>query len=696
VSSDISKLIGQAMALHDRGVLKAAEELYETALRRQPKNFQALHFLGILRLQQGHAGSALGPLTAAVHANPRSADTHFGIGVALTRLDRHDEAIASFDRALAISPRRADALHNRGSALQLLGRHVEALASYDQALAIKPEHPGALYNRGRLLQSLNRHAEALRSYDKALAIRPRDADILNSKGNVLQLLNRHARAAACYDKAIALKPDSAQFFYNRGNALQALNRHEGAAESYSTALALNPQYPYAPGAAALSQAHICDWREFENLKKKLVDGIRSSLPVSSPFPFLVISDDPADQRTCASMFVRERHPARPNRTRAAKRNSADRVRLAYLSADFHEHATAYLIAELFEKHDRHRFEVLGFSFGPAGRSAMRSRLRRGFDRFVDVREKSDSEIAQMLVDAGVDIAIDLKGYTTDSRPGIFAERPAPIQVNYLGYPGTMGADFIDYIIADRTVIPDEHQRFYSEKIAYLPDCYQPNDATRAIATPKRDEFGLPRRGFVFCSFNNSYKITAPVFDVWMRLLQQVRGSVLWLLEGNAAAVANLREEAAKRGVAPERLVFAPRVELPDHLARHRSADLFLDTLPCNAHTTASDALWGGLPVLTCLGTTFAGRVAASLLLAVGLPELVTCSLNEYESLALRLANDRGLLKQLKLKLARNRLTAPLFDSDRYRRNIEAAYLQMWASYERDNAPRDIVVPASET
>jgi predicted O-linked N-acetylglucosamine transferase (SPINDLY family) len=352
------------------------------------------------------------------------------------------------------------------------------------------------------------------------------------------------------------------------------------------------------------------------------------------------------------------------------------------------------MAELFERHDRNKFEILGISSGPDRRSEMRSRLIAAFDRFVDVRRLSDADVARLLREAEADIAVDLKGFTQNCRPSILAHRPAPIQVNYLGYPGTMGAEYIDYIVADEFVIPRDHQIHYSEKVVYLPDCYQVNDRKRKIAErpPARAEVGLPEHGFVFCCFNNNFKMTPRIFDIWMRLLQRVDQSVLWLLQGSTAAESNLRREAQVRGINPSRLIFAPRMKLQQHLARHRLADLFLDTLPYNAHTTASDALWTGLPVVTCAGTTFAGRVAGSLLQAVGLPELVTNALEDYEALALRLATQQGLLQEIKGKLAKNRLTTPLFDTGRFCGHIEAAYTAMWDIHQRGEPPKAFMVP----
>jgi predicted O-linked N-acetylglucosamine transferase (SPINDLY family) len=395
------------------------------------------------------------------------------------------------------------------------------------------------------------------------------------------------------------------------------------------------------------------------------------------------------------MYIADRFPRAARPLSLGRRDRHEKTRIAYLSANFHEHAVAYLAAGLFEAHDRQRFEITAVSFGPAAQGGIRDRLERAFDRFVDVGGDSDEEVAQMLAAAEVDIAVDLTGHTADSRTGILAHRPAPVQVNFLGYPGTLGAEYIDYIIADRFVIPPGEDAFYSERVVRLPDSYQVNDAKRRIAegTPSRADAGLPETGFVFCCFNNNFKITPEIFDVWMRLLSQVDGSVLWLLEDTATAAANLRSEALRRGVDAERLVFAPRRAQDEHLARHRLADLFVDTLPYNAHTTASDALWAGLPLVTCMGSTFAGRVAGSLLHAAGLPELATRSLDEYETLALRLATTPPLLAAIRARLAEHRATCPQFDTDRFRRHLEAAYTTMLERHLAGLPPASFTVAA---
>jgi predicted O-linked N-acetylglucosamine transferase (SPINDLY family) len=385
----------------------------------------------------------------------------------------------------------------------------------------------------------------------------------------------------------------------------------------------------------------------------------------------------------------------------------EKIRVGYLSADFRHHAVALLIAGLIEHHDRRSFEVIGYSYGADDQSELRSRFEHGFDRFVDVRQIPNRQAAERIHDDAVDILVDLTGYTSSARTEVLAHRPAPIQVNYLGYPGTMGADFIDYIIVDRFVVPMDQQIFFSERLVHLPDCYQCNDDKRAIAarTPSRGECGLPEKGFVFCSFNSSFKIAPAFFDIWMRLLRAVPDSVLWLLDpwqkgAPLAARANLTREAAARGIEPQRLIFAPFLSGLEghqkHLARHRNADLFLDTLPYSAHTTASDALWAGLPLLTCAGNSFAGRVAGSLLRAVGLEELVTNSLEEYEALALRLAREPALLTGFRKRLARNRESYPLFNTKRFARNLEAAYRQMWEGWRAGLAPAAFAVSSLQT
>ncbi|MCA1396395.1 glycosyltransferase family 41 protein [Bradyrhizobium sp. BRP56] len=758
-STALQRAFAQAVALHQRGQLAAAEKIYEDMLRQQPDNFDALHLLGLISAQTGRSERGVDLIRRAIRLNGNVADAHSNLGNALRALRRFDEALASFDVAIALKQNLAPALYNRGITLADLGRHEEALASFDRVLALVPDHADAHRNRGAALRKLQRLDEALASLDRAIALKPNDASAHNDRGNVLNDLKRfddalasydRARgiagacynrgnvlveldrleeAVASYDKAIALRPDYAEAYNNRGSALFRLRHHEAALASidksiqhkgddaaahanrgkvlstlarypealaaYDKAVTLKPDQADIEGYRLHAKSHICDWADFDAECDRLIELIRTRNATTPPFLFCSVPSSTADQLLCATRWTAKNHPPSLSQRWRGERYDHDRIRIGYFSSDFCNHATSLLMAGMFECHDRSKFETVAISWSPSDPSEMRQRLEASFDRFVEVRDINDDEVADLIRQLEIDILVDLKGFTGGSRTRVLGRRPAPIQVNYLGYPGTLGAPFIDYIIADRTVIPDHHREFYSEKVVALPDSYQANDDKRVIADRvfTRGDVGLAPTGFVFCCFNNNYKITPGMFDRWMRILGRVEGSMLWLLEANADSAANLRKEAVARGVAAERLVFAPRMSLPDHLARHRLAGLFLDSTPYNAHTTASDALWAGLPVLTILGDTFASRVAASLLHAVGLPELIAESPEAYERMAVDLATDPEKLAALRTRLAANRLTAPLFDTKRFTRHIEAAYTAMYERHRAGIAPDHIVVPA---
>ena len=666
---------------------------YARALSIRPDFAEALNNRGTVLSDLKRFNEALASYDRALSINPDYTEALNNRGVVLGDLGRFDDALASYDRALAIKADYAEALNNRGNALSELRRFDDALACYDQALTIRPTYAEALYNRGVALMDLRRLSDALASYDGALRVNPAYVEALNSRGAVLRDLRCFDEALASYDRTLAIKPDYVEALYNRGNVLTELKRFDEALASYNRALAIRPDYKFLFGLQLFCKMKICDWREIDSDFRCLAEKIESDEKISSPSIVLATRLPAALQRKCAEIFVREEYPQNSSMSGLRGCYQHDRIRLGYFSADFHNHATARLIAGLFECHDKSRFEVTAFSFGPSQRDAMRRRLENAFDRFIEIGSISDKEAALLARDLEIDIAVDLKGFTQDSRPGILAMRAAPIQVSYLGYPGTMGAEYIDYLIADPILIPKDQQHHYVEKIVYLPDSYQVNDFKRPIADKivVRAEYGLPEAGFVFCCFNNAYKITSDIFGIWMRLLQAVKGSVLWLLEDNVSAIKNLRGEAEARGVAAERIVFAKPMEPSEHLARNRLADLFLDTLPYNAHTTASDALWAGLPVLTCVGETFAGRVAASLLNANGVPEFITPDLDAYEALALELATNRQRLEGLRHTLASNRLTSALFDTARFTKHIESAYTAMWKRYQCGLTPEPIYV-----
>jgi protein O-GlcNAc transferase len=635
---DLQQLFASAAAAQQAGNLVEAERLYREALAQAPV-----------------------PEMLVNHGN------------ILTRLGRREEALARYDQALVTNPGLVLALYNRGNLLQEMKRFEEALASYDRALAQKRDVAGVWNNRGTVLRSLRRLDEAMASIEQALALAPGHINAQTNRAMLLWDMKRFDAALTAVDKVLAVQPGFGEALYLRGNVLTDLGRLDAALESYETALAASPDHPHALNGVARAALALCDWQRTAALAPRLVQAVEAGRAVIQPFTMLGYSDDAALQRRCAESYIRRILPPAP--PLAQGRYKHDKIRLAYLSADFHQHPTAQLLAELFERHDRSRFEVTAIAFGPDDGSAMRARLVKAFDRFEDVRGRSDLDVARILRAMEIDIAVDLNGHTQDARPGIFGYHAAPVQVSYLVYPGTTGAPFMDVVLADRIVLPADQQPFFSEKIVHLPDCYQANDATREIPPgPTRAEAGLPETEFVFCCFNNSWKITAPVWGIWMRLLTQVKGSVLWLLDGPHAN--NLRKEALARGVDPSRLVFAPKAAPPLHLARHRLADLFLDNLPYNAHTTASDALYAGLPLVTCIGKAFPGRVAASLLKAINMPELVTTSPGQYEELALELAKNPALLAATRAKLARNRGATPLFDSDGFRKAIEEVFTQL--------------------
>jgi protein O-GlcNAc transferase len=618
------------------------------------------------------------------------------LGASLLYQARYEEALVPLREVHLHAPRRGSG-HKLGYCYLALGQHANAERVLEPEVRKYPDLINARNALGVSLINQSRREDALAVFLEAAKLDPASAEANSNAGSLLTELGRQEEAIAYLRRALQASPKLAEAHFNLGVALQHLKRYEEAAASLYMALDLAPRMSYALGHLVWNEISRCRWDRIDSRVAELRRQVREGIP-AAPFTFLVVSDTPREQRQCAELHVRTTVAAQSARMWNGERYRHEKIRVAYLSADFHEHATGQLMAGLFEHHDRSRFETVAISYGPVDGSPMRGRLMRAFGKFVEARTLADAHVARMLRDMEIDIAVDLKGHTTDSRFGILAYRPAPVQVAYLGYPGTTGADLIDYVLADRFVLPETEHEYYTEKVAYLPDCYQVNDSTRDIAerTPVRAEMGLPQDGFVFCCFNNSYKITPQMFDVWMRLLREVSSSVLWLLEDNVAARQNLVRAAQARGVPAVRLVFARRLPPADHLARHRLADLFLDTLPCNAHTTASDALWAGLPLLTCAGGAFAGRVAGSLLQSVGLPELIKHSLPENEALALDLAKDRRLLSGLRARLAANRGTAPLFDTERMRRSLESAYQAMWQIQQRAEPPRAFSVEQMRT
>ena len=615
----------------------------------------------------------------------------FHRGLSSHQLGQFTQAMTAYEQVLSKQPKHFDALHLLGVVAAQTNNPSLAAELIGKAIKINPSSAYAYSNLGTALQELKRLDDALASYNKAIALKPDYAEAFNNRGNALLELKRLDVALASYDKAIALKPDYAEAFYNRGTALQEFNRLDEALASYNKAIALKPDYEFLAGKRLHLRMKLCQWTDFPEEIEALVKGLQEGKSVTQPYELSGLLDSPELLLKASQLYADVKFKKQEALGPILKRAPDGKIRIGYYSADFRNHAVSYLMAELFELHDKSRFEILGFSFGSNANDEMRQRVSKTFDRFIDVRKMSDKEVSKLSRELGVDVAVDLVGYTKDSRTSIFAERAAPVQVSYLGYIGSMGVDYIDYIIADKIVVPIEQQLNYSEKIAYLPNSYQVNDSKRKISDRQytKKEFGLPEEGFIFCSFNNNFKILPAIFDGWMRILKAVDSSVLWLFVDNHTAAVNLRLEAENRGVDSNRLVFATNMPLEDHLARYRLADLMLDTLPYNAGTTASHALWAGLPVLTCMGKLFVGRMAASLLGAIDLPELITTSLEEYEAKAIELASNPDKLREIKDKIGRNRQTTPLFDTKLFTRHIEAAYVAMYDRYQGE-LPPDVI------
>jgi len=721
-----------ADAWHLRGLLAFQGAQYERAIAFIERSLvlnaaqPAAHAnIGCAMLALQRAGEALVHFDRALALQAGSAMTHQGRGAALLALARYKEALADFDRALELapdllpalcgraqallrlrrpeealrcleralqlSPHDSDALYGRGNVLFELALHEEALASYDRALEFGPPSVEVLNNRGNALRELGRHEAALESFRRALALDPTLPAAWTNRGNALLDLNRMPDALACYEEALRSQPDFAEALDNRSLVLLMMDRHQEAAACYARLVAVAPQFQMAGSNLFHARCLCCDWTHYQQDRTALLEQLAQG-GLAQPFALLAACDDAGIQLQSAQRFVAQKWPRARASLWNGERYGHQRLRIAYVSADLRQHAVAFLMAGVFEQHDPERVETIAIALRSEDGSAMGRRIRSAFGQYIDVTRNSEREIAVLMHELEVDIAVDLMGFTRAGRPGIFAYRPAAVQVSYLGYPGTLGAPFVDYILADEFVIPPAARRHYAEQVVYLPECFQANDDRCVIGErPSRAAVGLPEDGLVLCSFNNSYKLNPPMFDIWMRLLRALPDSVLWLLAGCEATQANLVREAAARGVPAQRLVFARALPYAQHLGRLGLADLFLDTLPFNAGSTASDALRCAVPLLTCAGESLAGRMAGSLLRTAGLPELITGNLEEYERRALEFAGDPRQLEALRARLRTARSASPLFDSARFCRHLEAAYCAMHTRALRGEAPASFAV-----
>jgi protein O-GlcNAc transferase len=726
-SSEESKF-QRAVSLHGQGEPARAAVLYAEILQAHPDHPDALHLMGVSETQLGRAQAGLNWIAKSLAVNPHQPVAIANRGNALLSLNQPTDALAAYDHALRLWPDYPLAAYGRGNALAALGRPAEALLDYEHTLELSPNLVEAIIGRGRALLKLTRYMDALaafdraaelssgfaqahlgrasallglkkyteglRSVDRALQLAPNLAESHTERGHLLGEQGKTDAAIAAYDRALQLNPNLAPAWLSRGLALSLRARYAEAAVSLRRASQIDPAQAYARGACLHAQLQICDWTDHAEQVRNIAASIERKERVDFPFSFLAVCDSPSLQLQCAKAFADlQRAGQRP--LWAGEQYTHERLRIAYISADFSEHPTSHLLAGLFEKHDSPRFETYAISLREDEGSPMARRVKAAFEHFIAAESLPDYEIAQLIRNLEIDIVVDLMGYTGGHRTGIFTYRPAPLQVNYLGFPATMGTADIDYIIADDFLIPEEHRSDYGERIVYLPESFQANDDRRPIApeTPTRAQMGLPATGLIWCSFHGSYKINPTLFDIWARLLRAVPGSVLWLVGSTPAAMANLRREAQTRGVDAERVVFAESLPYARHLARLSLADLCLDTIPFNGGTTASDALWAGVPVVTCAGQSFAARMAGSLLHALGMPGLVTHSLQEYERLALQFAEAPDRLAEVRATLAHKRKSSPLFDTDRFRRHLEAAYLAMAERQRSGLPPSTLIIPA---
>ena len=673
--SEIHSNLVRAFDLLKKNDFVNAKLIYENILSVDKKNFDALFFLGVILIKFKNYKKARELLEQVVLIKPNFADAYNNIGICLEKLNDLDGAIKNYNLAINNRPNFAEAHNNIGVVFQKLRNFDQAIFQYKKAISYKNLYLDAYINLANLFKETKQFEEAIKNYDFAINLNPNLAEVYNNKGNALKEIRKFEEAIKNYDLAINLNPNFAEAYFNTATTLQDIKNFEKAVLYFEKALLLDKEIPFCKGYLLHAKMICCNWSGLNELYKEIYNDVEKNRYSATPFGYQAICDDESNLQKCAQLYSNKRFPEIKNNLFSKKVSKNKKIKIGYLCGEFREQATSILMTEVWEKHNKEDFEIIAFDSGWDDKSLRRNRIINAFDKFIDISKVSDLDAAKIIYKEQIDILINLNGFFGTGRPVVFSYRPAGIQINYLGFPGTIGSNYIDYILCDQTVVPLESKKFYNEKIIYLPDSYQANDTKRNISDKKflREELSLPNESFVFCCFNNNYKITPNMFDVWARLLKKIDNSVLWLIEGNPEATENLKKEAKIRNIDASRLIFAKRMKLEDHLARHKNADLFLDTLPYNAHTTASDSLWAGLPVLTCLGKAFPGRVAASLLRSLDLPELITYSENEYISKAEELALNPEKLTVIKNKLDINKFSQPLFNTELFCRSLESAF-----------------------
>ena len=681
LGNNIDRLLKRSISLHNRGQLNAASQIYRKILNLNPSHEQALHLLGVLSLELNDHREAIRLIKSAVLINKDNAEAHYNLGLSYQALGQQREALEHFTQASLLAPEFYEAFNCIGITFDQEGKYDEAILSYQQAVKIKTDYSEAFYNQAITYTKIGESRLALESYRNAIKANENYAKAYNNIGIILYESGDYAGSLESYERAVSIDPEFIEPYYNQAMVYFELKQYGLALNSIEQAVQLNPFYDYLLGTQLHIKQHICDWINFEFDIDRILSQVKLGKKVIKPFDSLSVIESPALQKQIAEIWVRSEYKRQQLATIQTQHPKNKKIRIAYFSADFRDHAVSRLIVELFELHDREKFEVIGFTFKSQknNNSSFQTRIISAFNEFYDVQEMSDDQIVKLVRSLSIDIAIDLGGYTTNNRFGIFMSRVSPIQISYLGYLGTLGSNVIDYLIADRTLVPNHSISDFSENIIYLPN-YQINSSREDFSevVVSREDLDLPETGFIFCCFNNSYKITPKIFYVWMNILISVPGSVLYLYADNPIVESNLKKEARLLEVDPSRIIFTRRSSLSDYFLKYKAVDLFLDTSPYNAGTTSSDALWMGVPVITCIGETFAGRMAASNLTAIDMDELIVSNLEEYQTLAVLLATNPILYGQLKQKLMSNINTSKLFDSDLFTKNIEAVYTMVYA------------------
>ena len=717
----------EAFNFYQKREFLESEKICIKILKESPNNFEVINLYAVLLFQKKNYKEAITFFNKAIKINPKRPDLYNNLSIALFQEKKYKEAIISWDNAIKIKPDYAEAFFNKGNVYSIIKDYKNSIKNFEEAIKIKKNYKEAFSNLGNVYVEMKDYERALEKFNLSTQISPINPIEYNNIGNIYFELKNFKKALENFDKALNIDKNFALSYYNKAKTYKEINNNEKAVINYEKAILLNknfseayknlgnvyldlkildksiynhqkalkinPNISFLEGTILQSKCGICDWENFSENKNLLEKNILSGKKSSNPFSTLLIYDSPHLHKKSSKIFFENEYNRNGIKEILKELPSNKKVHIGYYSSDFHNHATMYLMANLFEMHDKSKFQTYAFSFGQDDNSEIRDRVSKTFDKFLDVRLKTDEQIVDMSRELKIDIAVDLKGFTLNNRFGIFVKRCAPIQISYLGYPGTMASNCIDYLVADRTLIPEENKKFYTEKIIYMPNTYQVNDPTLKVSKKKfeRKELGLPDNGIVFCCFNQNYKILPDMFSIWIEIIKKVENSVLWLMSDNPISETNLKKKFIKNNISENRLIFASRMPHREHLSRLKLADIFLDTFPYNAHTTASDALRVGLPVVTLKGQSFASRVASSLLNSLDLNELITNSDNEYKKLAIKIAENLSLLQEIKKKINNNISNKPLFDAKLFTQHLEKAYLIALQRLKKNKSVDDIEI-----